>query len=145
VVRNIFHHDTRLASAAAALCLCSLACGGGGGSDSMMGPSGTVTLADVQAQIFSPKCALSGCHIGTNPPRGLDLSSGNAGANTVGVASDEQPALLRIEPYDVANSYLYMKVTADPGISGDPMPLNRPPLNDSDLALLAAWIDQGAL
>ena len=133
-------------SAAAALlsvALASAGCGGGGSGGGVI-PSATVTLADVQTQVFSPRCALSGCHAGSGAPFGLDLSSGAAAGNLIDVASAELPSLLRVEPGDAANSYLYMKVSADPRINGDPMPLNRPPLNAADLELIEAWINQGA-
>ena len=72
------------------------------------------------------------------------LSSGASAANIINVPSAEDPALLRVEPGDATNSYLFMKVTADPRIHGDPMPLNRTPLNAADLALIETWINQGA-
>jgi hypothetical protein len=65
-------------------------------------------------------------------------------ANAVGVASAEVPALFRIAPNDAPNSYLYRKVSAAPGILGDPMPLSGGPLTASELALIETWIEQGA-
>ena len=62
----------------------------------------------------------------------------------VGVASGEMPSLMRVAPGDSANSYLYWKVTGNPGIGGDPMPLYGGPLNAAELDLIAAWIDGGA-
>lgn len=119
-------------------------CGGGGSGGNGGLPSTTVTLADVQAQVFSPRCAVSGCHAGTSPPMGLDLSSGAAAGHLIDVPSSELPAFRRVAPGNSLDSYLYMKVTADPRINGDPMPLNRTPLNAADLELIATWIDQGA-
>ena len=130
----------------AAVSLMAAACGCGGGSGPVSGGTpGVPTLLDVQTQIFAPRCALSGCHIGTTAPFGLDLSSlSNSSANLVGVASGEMPSLLRVDPSDSANSYLYWKVSGNPGISGDPMPLSGAPLNAAELSLIAAWIDGGA-
>ncbi|HKQ61369.1 MAG TPA: hypothetical protein VJS92_08745 [Candidatus Polarisedimenticolaceae bacterium] len=125
-----------------ALALGATACGGGADGGAVQ--SG-VTLLDVQVQVFTPHCALSGCHTGPGAPLGLDLSAGAAAGNIVGVASAESPALMRIEPFDAVNSYLYMKVTADPRILGDPMPLTGGPLSASDVQLIADWIGQGAL
>lgn len=105
----------------------------------------TVRLLDVQTQVFSPRCALSGCHTGVGAPFGLDLSAGASAGNTIGVASAEVPSLLRVEPFDPADSYLLMKLIADPRISGDPMPLSGGPLSAADLALVESWIDQGAM
>lgn len=111
----------------------------------IIAPPPTVTLLDVQIQVFSPRCALSGCHTGPAAPFGLDLSAGESFGNLVGVASGEQPGLLRVEPFDAADSYLYMKLSGDPRISGDPMPLSGGPLSAADLALVESWIEQGAL
>jgi len=125
--------------------LLAAGCGGGSGGGVIPAP-GSVALADVQTQVFGPRCALSGCHIGPFAPFGLDLGSPSASAeNLVGVASEEIPGLFRVEPYDAASSYLYMKLIDDPGISGDPMPLSGGPLGAADLALVESWIDQGAM
>jgi hypothetical protein len=121
---------------------------GCGGSDSLSGivsPPATVTLAEVQTQVFSPRCAVSGCHTGPTAPFGLDLSAGQSFGNTVGVASEEQSGFLRVEPFDPADSYLYMKLVDDPRISGDPMPLSGGALSAGQLALVESWITQGAL
>jgi hypothetical protein len=122
------------------------AVGCGGGSNPVSDPpSGVVTLVAVQSQVFTPHCALAGCHTGSGAPFGLDLSSVTASAaSVVGVASAEQPAILRVDPGDAANSYLYWKVTANPNISGDPMPLTGGPLSNAQLSLIASWIDGGA-
>jgi hypothetical protein len=119
--------------------------GCGGGSDDFTSPSGQVTLLDVQTQVFTPRCALSGCHVGAGAPFGLNLSSvASSAAATIGVASSEMPSLLRIDPFDPGQSYLYLKITADPSILGDPMPASGGPLSASDIALIQDWIDGGA-
>lgn len=102
------------------------------------------TLADVQDQIFSQSCALSGCHLGEDAPFGLDLSQGEAYANTVGVASREVPELLRIEPGAPDASYLVKKVQGDPDIVGQQMPLGGTPLSAAQIDLLREWIADGA-
>lgn len=122
----------------------AVACGGA--SDPVSNStSGAVTLVVVQSQVFTPHCALSGCHTGSGAPFGLDLSSVTASAASLdGVFSAEKPAMLRIAPGDATNSYLYWKVSANPGIAGDPMPLTGGPLSAGDLSLIASWIDGGA-
>lgn len=122
--------------------LLAAACSGGS-SGFGLDPN-DVTLLDVQAQVFSPRCALSGCHIGGMAPFGLDLSSGNAGGNTVGVQAAEVPALMRVDPYDPDGSYLYLKISGDPSILGDPMPADGSSLTPSDIDLVRTWIEQGA-
>ena len=131
----------RLALAAVLLPLA----GCGGGDDFITPQRGTTTLLEVQAQVFTPKCALSGCHVAVGAPFGLDLSSVTASAaNTVGVASSEMPSLQRIDPFDPMESYLYLKITGDPSILGDQMPASGGPLGSADIALIQDWIEDGA-
>jgi hypothetical protein len=118
----------------------------GGGSDALIGTSPQApTLLVVQSQVFTPRCALSGCHVGAGAPFGMDLSSvANSAANLIDVASGEKPAMKRVAPGDSASSYLYWKITGNPGIGGDPMPLSGGPLSAGDIDLIASWIDGGA-
>lgn len=102
------------------------------------------TFSQVQSQIFTASCAFSGCHAGGAPAAGMNLSAGQAYANIVDVPSTEQPALDRIEPFDPGASYLWLKVIGDPSISGQRMPLGRPPLGQEELDLLQGWIEAGA-
>ena len=127
-----------LAMGAAASC--------GGGSDAVVGQGpATTTIVEVQAAVFTPRCALSGCHVGTSAPFGLVLSSAGASASSlVGVPAGEKPTLDRVAPSDAANSYLYWKLSGNPNIGGEQMPLTGGPLSDSDLALVASWINGGA-
>jgi hypothetical protein len=124
----------------------ALGCSGGGGSDggTISPGNGAVRLLDVQTQVFTPRCAISGCHVGAGAPFGMDLSAGNAAASVVGVASGQVPSMFRVVPGDASQSYLYWKVSGDPRILGDPMPLNGSALSAADLARIADWIDQGA-
>lgn len=108
-------------------------------------PPPAVTLLDVQAAVFTPSCAVGGCHVSPGAPLDLDLGSAAASAaGTIGVASAEVPSLLRVTPGNAADSYLYMKVTGDPRILGERMPANADPLSAADLELIARWIDGGA-
>ena len=123
-----------------------LACAGCGGGDSpggMTQNTGPVTIQTVQAAVFSPSCAVSMCHIGGGAPFGLDLSQGQALGNLRDVASSEMPQFYRVERFEPDDSYLYMKVIADPRISGDPMPAQGS-LTASQISLLRQWIEQGA-
>ena len=131
-------------AAAFAALLAAVSCGGG--SNPVLNPGGGgTTLLDVQAQVLTPRCAISGCHVGSSAPFGLDMSSvSKSAANLVGISSSEMPSLLRVSPGDSANSYMYWKVTGNPGINGEQMPASGGPLSPSDQALIAAWIDGGA-
>ena len=103
------------------------------------------TFANVQARIFTPKCALSGCHAGSNPQQGLNLQEGQSYADVVGVPSTENPQFQRVNSGNAADSYVYMKVIADPRITGARMPFGGAPLSSEDRTLLAEWIEAGAL
>jgi len=122
------------------------AAGCGGGSDPIVsGSPGVPTLLDVQSQVLTPRCALSGCHVTGSAPFGLDMSSvAHSSASLINVSSSEQPSLKRVAPGDAANSYMYWKLSGNPNITGDPMPASGGPLSPADLALIAAWIDGGA-
>ncbi len=103
-----------------------------------------VKFSTIQTTIFNTSCALSGCHTGTFPPQGLNLSEGQAYANLVGVTSQEDPSLKRVEPGDPDRSYLYLKIIGAAGIRGGRMPLGRDPLSDAQIDLIRQWIEEGA-
>ncbi len=109
---------------------------GGGGNEA--------TFTAVQNQIFTPSCALSGCHSSGSQASGLNLSAGAAYSNIVNVASNEQPSVDRIEPGEPSDSYLYLKVTGDSSIDGSRMPLGGPALSEDLIDLLRDWIEAGA-
>lgn len=113
---------------------------GNGGGDPI---DPTATFTRVQNEVFSPTCAVVGCHGSIGTQEQLNLSAGQAYANTVGRASVEMPSLLRVAPNDPSNSYLYRKVTGA-GITGDRMPQGSPPLSDAQLKLVRDWIRRGA-
>lgn len=101
-------------------------------------------LDEIQAAILTPTCARSGCHSGASAPFGLDLTAGAAWRNLYNVPSAEVPAFDRIEPGNAADSYLFMKITNDPRIQGDPMPAFMAPLSSQEIALIETWINDGA-
>jgi len=107
--------------------------------------AGPTTLQAVQVSVFTPRCAVSGCHV-SGAPFGLDLSSGLTAGNTIGVMSSELPGFARVTPFDATNSYLYMKVSGDPRLLGDPMPAPpNPLLTSQQLQLVEDWINAGAI
>jgi len=103
-----------------------------------------VSFATLQTNIFNLNCALSGCHTGTFPPQGLNLSAGQAYASLVGVTAQESPDLLRVKPDDPDNSYLFLKITGSSRINGQRMPLGRTALSAEQIDLVRRWIEQGA-
>jgi len=116
--------------------------GGGGG-----GGGGTPTLAANVQPIFNTNCAVSGCHAGTSPQQGQNLSAGVSFSNIVGVASNES-ALLRVKAGDPDSSYLVHKIQGTQGTfggSGGQMPLGRSPLSQDNIDIIRDWIAAGAL
>jgi hypothetical protein len=107
--------------------------------------SSPVFAADVQP-IFTNNCAFSGCHAGTNPAQGMNLSDGQAYANIVNVQSNES-GLLRVKPGEPDSSYLVHKIQGTQGSvggSGDQMPRGRTPLTQAQINLIREWITNGA-
>ncbi len=98
----------------------------------------------IQANIFTPSCALSGCHSGAAPQAGLTLQTGLSFQALVNQASSEVPALQRIEPGNPDDSYLIRKLegTASVGVQ---MPRNAAPLSSEKIRAIRDWISAGAL
>jgi hypothetical protein len=139
---------------AALLTFAALACVGDGTAldengnpiGPMPGDTGISLAGDVQP-IFTANCAVSGCHAGSSPAAGQNLSTGLAYANIVNVPSVEAPALMRVRPSLPDSSYLVHKIQGTQGTvggSGGRMPLGQPSLSDSDIATIRAWIAAGA-
>jgi len=108
-------------------------------------PSGPTFSQQIQAQILTPAC--TSCHTdeGRNPLGGLNLKSGSAYANLVGVASTGKPGAIRVIAGNPSGSYLVQKLEGAPDIVGLRMPRNGPPfLTDAQIALIRQWIQNGA-
>lgn len=114
----------------------------------------TVQLSTNIQPIFNVSCAVAGCHVGTVPPQGLDLSAGQAFSSTVGVNSMEKPRRRRIRPGHPNKSYLVQKIEGTPGrIAGPQQPPGcpGPALNGAqcpsaeDIAAIRQWITECAL
>jgi hypothetical protein len=135
--------------AAAALYGCA---GNGNGLDSSGNPitpgsggSGGLTadFQSIQDNVFTPICTK--CHIGAGAPEGLQLDATHSYALLVGVASAEQPNVLRVAPGAPDNSYIIRKLQDTPGISGVQMPADGPPyLPQSTIDVIRQWITNGA-
>lgn len=138
----------RLRVAVGLFLLASVACAGDGtGLDQDDGGDEVTLSRDVQP-IFTGNCAFSGCHAGSNPEQGMNLGASRAFGSVVNVAARELPSMNRVTPNQPDNSYLVHKVQdthMDAGGSGNRMPLGRSPLSQSDIDLIRAWIQAGAL
>jgi mono/diheme cytochrome c family protein len=110
---------------------------GGGGNNS------SATLAHLQQTIFGNICAR--CHSGAAAPRGLRLDSeDNSYAFLVSHASDEVPALMRVNPGKPDQSYIVKKIEGASDIVGGQMPLGGPYLSQEQIKSIRDWIANGA-
>src|SRR6266436_8053905 len=106
---------TLIASLAAAV-VAGCAAGNGAGLDQNGQPIGstggtpplTADFTSIQDNVFTPICTR--CHIGAGAPQGLQLDADHSYALLVGVASAEQPAVLRVAPGDPDSSYIIRKL-----------------------------------
>ena len=106
--------------------------------------AGAPTLSELQADVFTPSCAKSGCHAGSAPAQGMNLSDGQTFASTVGVPSTEVLSLNRVEPGNPDDSYLVQKVEGTATVGGR-MPLDGPPfLTNAQIQSIRDWIAAGA-
>ena len=106
--------------------------------------SETATFTRVQAEVFTPTCALAGCHLGpaSLAQEGMVLS-GDAYNSIVGVRSNQNPSIFRVTPGDPTNSYLWRKITPGQPIVGDRMPQTGS-TTDAQRRLVSDWIARGA-
>jgi len=127
------------------LAIAASSCGGDGVIDMGSVPPVDVapTLGSLQTSIFTPQCAVAGCHGTPFPEQGMLLSAGSTYVYTVGVDSTEVPAFKRVAPGNAADSYLYMKIAGDPRIVGERMPFGGM-LTAAEIEAVRAWIDAGA-
>ena len=132
--------------ASSALASMLIGCDGGDGSGLQAPPPPplTATFSSIQANIFTPTCATSGCHSGAGAPQGLLLDASNSYGLLVNRPSGEVPALLRVAPADPDNSYLVQKLEGTAAVGGQ-MPLGGQPLAQSAIDVVRQWISDGAI
>jgi hypothetical protein len=109
-----------------------------------------VTWARRVRHVLEANCG--GCHASANAQGELDLKDGNVYERLVRGSSKQKPAMALVKPGKPAESYLWLKLTADPAdgsIVGARMPLNpltgQGKLSDAELADIKAWIEAGAV
>jgi hypothetical protein len=100
---------------------------------------GACDFAGVIQPIFTASC---GCHGGAEPAQGLSLAEGSAYAALVGVASTQQPDLLRVQAGAPDASYLIHKLEGTAAV-GVQMPFGGE-LAAAQIDTIAAWIAAGA-
>ena len=107
------------------------------------------SLETLQAHVFEPGCALSGCHDAQVRAGDLDLSSADASYDAlVNVPADNEVAFenrwLRVKPGDPDRSFLVRKLSS-PGVGeGYAMPIGDQELNGAWMELVRDWIEAGA-
>ncbi|MDH3589950.1 MAG: Ig-like domain-containing protein, partial [Gammaproteobacteria bacterium] len=125
-------------------------CGAGNGEgldangrpgNSSTGPL-AATFTSIQDNVLTPFC--TSCHAGSAAPLGLRLESGSSFALLVNIPSVQESGVLRVAPGDPDNSYLIQKLEGTAG-TGSRMPLGTPPLPQSTIDVIRAWIAAGAL
>lgn len=101
------------------------------------------TLSSIQADVFTPRCAVSGCHVpgGTGP---MSLQVGQSFGNLVDVSSVERSNLKRVDPNNANDSYLIRKLEGASDILFERMPLGGPFLSSEEINVIRAWINNGA-
>jgi Bacterial Ig-like domain len=102
----------------------------------------TADFQSIQDNVFTPIC--SKCHIGASAPEGLQLDAAHSYNLLVGVASVEEPNLLRVDPGNPDTSYMVLKIEGAPGIEGGQMPLGETPLPQATIDAMRQWITDGA-
>jgi mono/diheme cytochrome c family protein len=130
----------------AALPVLVSACGSGqmvaGGA-----PPATVTLVQIQQEVFTPHCA--SCHVdgGSGPMPLTDPTTSYASLVRVDPTNStaRQAGKKRVMPGDPSRSFLMDKITGDMEFGeGDRMPQNAHPLSADQIALIRRWIQAGA-
>lgn len=102
-------------------------------------------LECIQEMIFTPTCAVGGCHDAGTNSAGLTLEEGLAFGNLVGVDSSEVPSLMRVEPSNPDDSFLVIKLEGtDPRFVGQRMPASGNFLSSAEIQAIRDWIANGA-
>lgn len=106
------------------------------------------TLTDIQARVFSPRCATVFCHDTTTMAGKLSLVAGQSHSQLVEVLADNPAArgagIERVAPFDTEASFLIIKL-GDPALAmGARMPLAEAALAAHEIAAIRQWIAAGA-
>lgn len=102
------------------------------------------TLRSIQELVFDASCVRSSCHDTYTPESQLVLTRGRSHSELVNKPSFVMRHRIRVVPFRSEQSYLVDKLTGN-RIVGERMPIGRPRLPDSTIAVIRQWIDQGAL
>ena len=120
------------------------ACGHGDGSGIPQNAALEPTLASIQANVFTPTCAITGCHGGVATQAALHLDPGFSYSNLVGVPSSQDPNLTRVVSGDPNDSLIIQKLEETTPPVGAQMPWGGPYLPQSTIDVIRQWIVNGA-
>jgi hypothetical protein len=98
------------------------------------------SFGDIEQRVFAVSCAVAGCHAGSTPASGLDLSAGRAYGQLVGVTSLNYPTQQRVEAGSSERSVLVALLRRERTPAMPP----AGPLEAAVIDSIAAWIDAGA-
>jgi hypothetical protein len=110
------------------------------------GDGSAFSLSQGVQPIFTNQCAFAGCHAGSDPQQGMNLSHGMTYSNVVNVPARQLPSMMRIRPFQPDSSYLVHKIQGthlNVGGSGSRMPLGGQ-LSQREIDLIRAWVSAGA-
>jgi hypothetical protein len=92
---------------------------------------------DVQA-IFNARCAIPACHVQPLPKAFCNLTEDSSYANLVNVPTKVFSPGVRVTPFDLNNSVLYLLVR------GGQMPASGSHLTTVQIQTIRKWIEDGA-
>jgi len=104
-------------------------------------------LAWIQTNVFTPSCALAGCHRTPAVSAGhLILDPGQSHGQLVNAPSTSATTWMRVVPSNAAKSYLLVAMggQAGPRPSDGLMPLGSQALCTEKLDAIQRWIEAGA-
>jgi hypothetical protein len=105
-----------------------------------------VTYATRISKILEANCG--GCHGGANPSEQFDIVTEGAYDRLL-EPSVQNPDMNLIEPGSPEESYLWLKLTGDDSITGDPMPVDplmgTRTLSEAEMGDIETWIINGAI
>ncbi len=106
-------------------------------------PGMVPTLSSIQADLFTPTCAHSGCHGGPAAQLGLRLDPGYSAGNLINVPSAQDASLTRVIPGDANASLIIQKLEGTQTV-GARMPFGGPYLPQATINVVRQWIVVGA-
>ena len=104
-----------------------------------------VTWSGRISAILKANCG--GCHRGEQAAEGLDLIDGDVYTRLLTADSRQRPEMKLLVPGEPEQSYLWLKLTGDEAIEGEPMPINingDNQLSEAQLADFNTWLVNGA-